>query len=160
MAYSREAIRVKEDPRGTPLGEPEAVRVELLGGFRVSVGSLVIEVSEWRLRKAASLVKLLALAPAHRMHRERVMDLLWPNLDPRAAANNLRYTLYKARRILGPAQATAASHYLHLRGDLLALCPNGNLCVNVEAFEEAAARGGLPRRSLAGSGVRDWQKTA
>jgi len=41
---------------------PEAaVRVELLGGFRVSVGDHTVDESEWRLRKAASLVKLLSL---------------------------------------------------------------------------------------------------
>jgi DNA-binding SARP family transcriptional activator len=60
--------------------EPRAVRVWLLGTFRVSVGSRTIEQDQWRLRKAASLVKLLAIAPTHRLHREHVMDLLWPDL--------------------------------------------------------------------------------
>ena len=42
----------------------EAIRIRLLGGFRVSVGPRSIEGEAWRLRKAASLIKLLALAPA------------------------------------------------------------------------------------------------
>ena len=50
-------------------GEAEAVRVRLLGGFRVAVGSRTIEEDAWRLRKAVALVKLLALAPGHRLHR-------------------------------------------------------------------------------------------
>jgi len=49
---------------------PETVRVWLLGGFRISVGSRTITQDAWRLRKAAALVKLLALAPNHRLHRE------------------------------------------------------------------------------------------
>ncbi len=53
------------------------MRVWLLGGFRVSVNSGIIAEDQWRLRKAAALVKLLALAPNHRLHREQVMDLLW-----------------------------------------------------------------------------------
>jgi hypothetical protein len=61
-------------------GKLEAVRVRLLGGFRVSVGSRTIEENGWQLKKAASLVKLLTLAPGHRLHRERVMDVLWPDL--------------------------------------------------------------------------------
>jgi two-component SAPR family response regulator len=69
--------------------EPVAVRIGLLGGFRVSVGARTIEKDAWRLRKAASLVKLLALAPGHRLHRERVMDTLWPELGRKAASNNL-----------------------------------------------------------------------
>jgi len=106
------------------------------------VWSRVIEESEWRLRKPASLVKLLALIPKHYMHRERVMELLWPKLDTKAAANNLRRVLHVARRTLlleFAASDTASSDYLLLEGDLLALCPNETLLsVDVEAFEEAA----------------------
>jgi DNA-binding SARP family transcriptional activator len=59
------------------MGErPEALRIWLLSEFRVSVGTRTIEQDEWRLRKAASLVKLLAIAPNHRLHREQMMNLL------------------------------------------------------------------------------------
>ena len=37
----------------------DVVRVWLLGGFRVSVGLRAISQDAWRLRKAASLMKLL-----------------------------------------------------------------------------------------------------
>ncbi len=116
---------------------PEAVRVWLLGDFRVSVGSRTIESDGWRLKKAAALVKLLALSPGRRAHRERVMDLLWPDLGRWAAANNLRHALHVARRAFDPAP-DAAPRYLRLAGQELALCPDGPLWVDVEAFEEAA----------------------
>ena len=58
------------------------LRVELLGGFRVIVGGRTVPVEEWRQRKPAAVVKLLALAPGHRLHRDQVMDVLWPDLDP------------------------------------------------------------------------------
>ena len=79
-------------------GTAEDVRVWLLGGFEVSVGSRVVEGDTWRLRKAQSLVKLLALAPRHRLHRERIMDVHWPELDARSQANNLHRTLHLARK--------------------------------------------------------------
>ncbi len=123
--------------------EPEAVRIWLLGGFRVSVGSRTIEANRWRLKKAASLLKLLALAEGHRSHREWIMGALWPELDAKPASNNLHRTLHFARGLLeetSPANTT--SHYLQLRGDLLELCPDGPLWVDVEAFESAAARRG------------------
>jgi len=116
---------------------PEAVRVWLLGGFRVSVGNRKVDESAWRLKKAASLVKLLALAPSHRLHRERAMDLLWPELGLRAASNNLRQTLHVARRTLHP-DPQIASRYLTLSGEQLLMCPQGGLWVDVEAFEQAA----------------------
>ncbi|MDQ4129228.1 MAG: hypothetical protein M3151_14990, partial [Actinomycetota bacterium] len=120
----------------TPAGSNEALRIRLLGGFRVSVGPRVIEEDGWRLRKAAGIVKLLALSPGHRLHRERVMDLLWPGLDPKSAANNLYHTLHVARRTLEP---TPGSRYLRLRDERLALSPDGPLWVDVESFEGAAA---------------------
>src|SRR5215208_4936398 len=120
-------------------GAPETLRIWLLGGFRVSVRSRSIAEEEWHLRKAGSLLKVLALSPGHRLHREQAMELLWPDLDPKAALNNLRYALHVARRTLEPsAPAGAASGYLHLRGESLVLSPTVSLWVDVEAFEEAA----------------------
>ena len=74
-----------------------AVRIGLLGGFWVAVGERKVDESAWRLRKAASLIKLLALSPSHHLHRERAMDLLWPESGKKAASNNLRQTLHVAR---------------------------------------------------------------
>jgi DNA-binding SARP family transcriptional activator len=115
----------------------EVVRVWLLGGFRVSVGSRTIGEDRWQRRKAAALVKLLALAPRHQMHREHLMDLLWPRLGAQAAANNLHRNLYVARRTLDSDPLTS-SRCLTLRGEQLMLCPEGDLWVDVEAFEQAA----------------------
>ena len=63
----------------------EAVRIWLFGGFRVALGSRTIPQDAWRLRKSAALVKLLALAPGHRRHREQAMEALWPEVSRRAA---------------------------------------------------------------------------
>jgi predicted ATPase/DNA-binding SARP family transcriptional activator/DNA-binding CsgD family transcriptional regulator len=131
--------------RGTAAGRRDSdltqgsgvVRIRLLGRFEVTVGSRIILESEWRLRKAASLVKLLALAPDHRLHREQVLDLLWPDLGSKAAANNLHHALHIARRTLEP-EAPAPS-YLCRQGEQIALCPDGSLWIDVEAFESAAA---------------------
>ena len=115
-----------------PRTDEEVLRVSLLGRFEVSVGSRVVEEEGWRLRKAASLVELLALAPYHRLHREQAMELLWSDLAPRSAANNLHQTLHAARRTLEPE--AAEFRYLTLRDEQLFLCPDGALRVDVDAF--------------------------
>src|SRR5215207_5627585 len=120
---------------GSVGGEAEAVRIWLLGGFRVSIGSRPVEKDAWRLRKAAALLKLLSLAPGHRLHREQVMEALWPDLGKKAASNNLRNTLHAARTILSQR---AASRYLASEDDSLVLYPGGQLWVDVDTFEEAA----------------------
>jgi|SRR5215216_1874002 len=115
--------------------KPEAVRIKVLGGFEVTVGARTIEEGAWRLRKAANLVKLLALASGNRLHREQLMYTLWPELGMSAASNNLRQTVHAARRTLDPAMG---SSYLASRDESLVLCPESSLWVDVDAFEEAA----------------------
>jgi predicted ATPase/DNA-binding SARP family transcriptional activator/DNA-binding CsgD family transcriptional regulator len=121
----------------------ETLRVHLFNGFRVSVGSRVVDQGRWRHNKATALVKLLALAPGHRRHREEVVNLLWPDLDARAASNNLRQALHWARHALELTRGTSST-YLARLGDLLVLCPGGLLWVDIEAFEDAAS---VARRS-------------
>jgi predicted ATPase/DNA-binding SARP family transcriptional activator/DNA-binding CsgD family transcriptional regulator len=128
-----EGVRRSEVARGE---KRKTIRVWLLGGFRVSVDSRIITQDGWRLKKAATLMKLLALAPGHRMHREQAIDLLWPDSGRKAASNSLRSTLYTARNVLDPA---IGSRYLASEDESLVLCPEGELWVDVDAFEQAAA---------------------
>ena len=83
------------------------------------MGARPIEESAWRLRKAANLVKLLALATGNRLHREQLMDTLWPELGISAASNNLRQTVHTARRTF---ELSMGSRYLASREESLVLC--------------------------------------
>ena len=114
-----------------------AVRIRLLGGFAVWVGGVVVPDS-WRLRKAKTLVKLLALAPGHRLHRDVLAETLWPDRAPEASANNVHQALHAARRALAGAGAGAPASTIELRDDVVALCPAGALTVDAEEFLAAA----------------------
>jgi DNA-binding SARP family transcriptional activator len=114
--------------------------VELLGGFRVTVDGREIPGEAWR-RRGADLVKLLALAPGHRLHRDQVIEALWPTLGPDAGGANLRKATHYARRALG------ADDVLVQERDLITLAPGGELDTDVERFDQAAAaaiRSGRP----------------
>ena len=117
----------------------QAVQIRLFGAFAVRVGGTAVPEGAWRLRKAKSLVKLLALAPDRRVHRERATELLWPDRGRDAAANNFHQALYVARRALEAAGADGAA-VLALRDDMLVLCPGGRVEVDVDAFDAAVAR--------------------
>src|SRR5262249_35502467 len=112
------------------------IRIGLLGGFRVEVDGGSIREEAWRQRKPAALVKLLALAPRHRLHREQVMDALWPELSPAAASANLRKALHHARRL---AESSTGEPLIESAGELVAL-PADGLWVDVEAFRAAGDR--------------------
>src|SRR3954468_1305700 len=122
------------------------LQIRLFGAFAVQVGDEVVGEGAWRLRKGKSLVKLVALSPERRVHRERAAELLWPDRAPDAAANNFHQALYVARRALEGAGADASA-VLPLRDDMLMLYPGGRVDVDVDAFESAAAAaraGGAP----------------
>ena len=77
------------------------LEVWLLGRFEVLVDSQPVPADAWAQRRAADLVKLLALAPGHRMPRDEVLEMLWPQLGADAAASNLHKAASYARRALG-----------------------------------------------------------
>ena len=110
-------------------------RIRLLGGFSVAVGDKVVADRAWRLRKAKALVKILALAPDRRVHRERLAELLWAERDADAAANNLNQALYAARRALDAAGGDGAAAVVLIDGAVVL-----NAQVDVDAFEAAATR--------------------
>ncbi|WP_425956809.1 ATP-binding protein [Xylanimonas sp. McL0601] len=94
------------------------LRVRVLGQFVVRYeGRTVPDV--WRLRRARTLVKLLAVAGDHQLRREIVIDTLWPGRDDASAANNLHQTVHAARRTLSAGGAPA--EVLHVDGDLIRL---------------------------------------
>jgi predicted ATPase/DNA-binding SARP family transcriptional activator len=113
------------------------LRIDLLGGFCVAAGTQVVAEGAWRLRKARTLLKLLALSPEHSLHREQAIEALWPNVDVAAGSNNLRQALYVARRALDSCGEDGAQR-LDLSHDVLTLT-NGRLRIDVEAFESAVA---------------------
>jgi len=53
-------------------------------------------------RKAASVLTFLITRPNLTATKEQVLDELWPDLDPDAAANSLNQTLYFLRRDIDP----------------------------------------------------------
>src|SRR5262245_61065237 len=107
------------------------LEIHLLGGFRVALGGQLLPAARWRRGRAAALVKLLALAPGHQLHREQAMEALWPTAEPAAAGISLRVALHHARQPL--AAVTPVDHpYLRRDGDLLILGPPESVWVDVE----------------------------
>jgi DNA-binding SARP family transcriptional activator len=115
------------------------LRIQLLGTFRVSCGDQVVADSQWRLSKARSLVKLLALSPSYRLHREQVLEHLWPEMDPEAALNNLHQALFAARRTLAAVVPDIDGRQLiPLLRQVLVLQPPNGVWVDADAFEQQA----------------------
>jgi len=110
------------------------VFIRLLGTFAVEAGGADVAARPWRLRKARTVVKVLALAPEQRLHRDELLELLWPGLGAAAAANNLHQALHVARREL------TETPVLLLRDGLVVLHGDGLVETDVRRFRALAAQ--------------------
>lgn len=108
------------------------VTIRVLGGFAVEADGRTLVADPVPRRSAAALLKLLALSPGRRLHRERVLDALWPDVDPAEAAPRLHKAAHYARRTLGLPEGVV------VRGDVVALLPDADVRTDLAAFEEAA----------------------
>jgi DNA-binding SARP family transcriptional activator len=108
------------------------VAIQLLGGFSVTANGASIPGDSWRSRRAADVVKLLALSPGRRLHRSQVMEAFWPDGDPRASGANLRKAVHFARRATGDENAVVVQQ------GVLALWPHAEVHIDAERFETEA----------------------
>jgi predicted ATPase len=116
----------------------EVLCIGLLGVFSISAGDSVIAEDAWRLRKARTLIKLLALAPERRLHVEQAAELMWAGRDPDSARNNLHQAMFAARRAL-ESIGLDGRRYLELREELILLSPEDPVRIDAVVFEELAA---------------------
>jgi DNA-binding SARP family transcriptional activator/pimeloyl-ACP methyl ester carboxylesterase len=115
-------------------------RLFLLGGFELQVDGRPVVDASWPRRKPKAVVKLLALQPARAAHREQVIEALWPDAEPRAAANNLKQTLHVLRGAFdGECPVEVRDAHLALSQDMW---------LDVDAFRSAAHKA-LAARDLA-----------
>jgi DNA-binding SARP family transcriptional activator len=109
------------------------VAIHLLGRFSVAVDGTPIS-GAWRSRRAADVVKLLALAPGHRLPRAQLMEALWPESAPQLSGTNLRKALHFARLATGDARAIASE------GGVVMLWPEARIETDVDRFETVVQR--------------------
>jgi DNA-binding SARP family transcriptional activator/tetratricopeptide (TPR) repeat protein len=135
------------------------VEIDLLGGFAVRVDGRAIPADDWRRRHTAALVKRLALAPGRTLHREQVMDALWPEVELEAAVPRLHKAAHYARRVLGDPGAVVLS------GSTVALFPGADVVVDAALFEQRAelalapapdGQDGAEGRAAAAAAAESW----
>ena len=122
-------------------GSVTTVEVQLLGGFSVSVDGEAVPAAGWSRRHAASLVKVLALASGHRLHREQVIDAVWPEDTLDQAAPKLHKAAHFARKATGRPEAVV------LGSDTVSLFPGADAGRRRDPVRGAGAAGPGRRRS-------------
>jgi predicted ATPase/DNA-binding SARP family transcriptional activator len=130
--HARTALQMD---KGLSSRSPTTLHISLLGRFHLQCGENTLTTEQIHLHKARDLLKLLALAPNHRLHREEVLDLLWPEQSPQQAAHNLSQTLYTLRPKLLTLDTSIC---LEFENECLILKAPFGIFTDVKDFEQAA----------------------
>jgi DNA-binding SARP family transcriptional activator len=125
----------------TPQRTVPLLSVRVLGGFGVERTDLGRScVSGWQRRTAKTLTKLLATSPGHALHRDQILEILWPDVDVESALNSFGKALHAARRALEPELLPrASSSFLRLSDAIVAL-DRDRVVVDADEFERLAGR--------------------
>jgi predicted ATPase/DNA-binding SARP family transcriptional activator len=110
--------------------------IRLLGGFRLAIdGREVKKLTP----QTATLIKVLALAPSHRVHIEQLAEAMWPERLPRDPVRALDVALNRARSGLRKGTGYQELPFLMRSANSIALGPQEQVLVDTDAFENAVA---------------------
>jgi DNA-binding SARP family transcriptional activator len=96
--------------------EGPTLELRLLGGFELRLGGQLLDLAPLRPRARAAL-RLLALHAGQPVHRETLVEALWPELSGAAGLHRLQVAVSSVRRFLDPAAARGGSRLLARVGD-------------------------------------------
>ncbi|RMF36621.1 MAG: PAS domain-containing protein [Chloroflexi bacterium] len=135
-------------------GCPPSLRIRLLGRTEVQrADGSTVDGPLWRRAKVRALLAFLVLHRGQLVHRDAVIEALWPHLDYPAALRNLNTTVYNLRRSLEPSiRRGTESRYIRYEGDCYYLDGGAGHWVDVVAFETLvgqARRESNPRQAIA-----------
>lgn len=139
-ALQEDQQKLQSDRSGGP-PQVAAARFYCFGQFRVVLNGQEVPGSHFRRQKSLALLKMLVAHRGRPLHREALIEFLWPEADPAAASNNLRVVLHDLRHglELGLARGQASSYVLS-RGDQIYLDPSRRCWSDVEGFEILAKK--------------------
>jgi PAS domain S-box-containing protein len=140
-------LREKEERhvRALPQG---VLQIFALGKFGLAAGGRRIAIEKWKRRQAVTLLKYLVTQLDRPVHRERILECLWPDVDEERGWGRLKVTMYYLRGQLraaglGDGAVRTVGDAYQLRRDAV--------WVDVEQFKRLLAEG----RALESNGRGD-----
>lgn len=126
-------------PRETPSIPPsQRLRIHLLGATTITrANGSMVEGALWNRLKVRALFAYLVINEGQPVSRERLIDVLWPDLDYKAALHNLNTAVYNLRHSLEPNVKKAGdSQFIGYQGGFYYLANAELYWLDTKAFED------------------------
>jgi LuxR family transcriptional regulator, maltose regulon positive regulatory protein len=138
--------------------EPPALRVQLLGGWRLWRGAWLTDDAAWGRRIALRLVRLLVVRRPEPVLEEELLEAFWPEKPAEAARHSLQTAVSDARRTLDLPGSTES--VIEVRERAYRMRMRDADTVDTEAFDHAAVAAldhdGPDRRALLARAEELW----
>ena len=92
---------LEKQPESPPLGQK--LQIFTLGRFYLAFAGQQIPTAKWKRKQAATLLKYLVAHLGRPVHREVLMEFLWPDDDQRRTWNRLKVIIHSLRQELRAA---------------------------------------------------------
>lgn len=117
------------------------LRIHLLGPTTVwRVDGTKVKGALWQQAKVRALLALLAVNNGQPIHKERIVECLWPDMEDDSAQHNLHTAVHNLRRSLEPnLQRATDSRYIHYEKGCYLLNGETTHWLDVAVFEEAVS---------------------
>ena len=131
-------IFIQDAPTASPKAQHHTLQLFTLGGFGIVAAGRSVDVAKWKRKQAVTLLKYLITQLDRPVHRERLLDCLWPDVDQNRGWGRLKVTMYYLRHELrgngmsDEVVKTVGNAYL-LRRDAV--------WVDVDVFERLVSEG-------------------
>lgn len=114
----------------------DALRIHTFGGFRVRHGAQELGERSWGREKARQLFHLFLVFRGTMLPKARIIDLLWPDLDPDGADGTFRVVLNALNKALEPdRKGGSPARFILRQGTSYGLAAHDEVWIDAAAFE-------------------------
>jgi|TARA_B100002003_G_scaffold234481_1_gene248428 DNA-binding SARP family transcriptional activator len=131
-------VFLREGMATPPVTQQHRLQVFTLGGFGVTVAGRSVDIGKWKRKQAVALLKYLVNQLDHPVHRECLLDYLWPKADESQGLGRLKVAIYCLRREL--RALGIGDDVLKTVGDTYIL-RRDSVWLDVDTFERLFAKG-------------------
>jgi LuxR family maltose regulon positive regulatory protein len=116
------------------------LRVQSLGAFQLWRGDHLVESNAWHRKKARQLFQLLLTYWRTQLHREQIVELLWPELDPQSAQRDFKIAYNALCNVLEPDRLrNQPPSFIGREGSRYGIRPGADLWFDVSDFDTLSA---------------------
>ncbi len=151
------------EPRGDAAASPSRIllKIHTLGQLRMYQCDQPVSWQHWPRQQAVSLLKVMLSRRGRPIHRDALMEALWPGIPPQEGFKRLKVVVHALRRGLGPhIQGSGTDNFVLTEGECYCLPSGPHLWVDADELQRLVIAGKEEMRKGAAHKALDCYRQA